>query len=156
MGKINKCILTDNLLNCLSRQWTVNSSLGFERWSLFVSAFDIKRIENHCGCRLDENQHPPLGGSERDDEVLTVPAGIRWLSHFKHMATELWGLVVLLQLGQSHGRLFPAQVPLQRALKQQLSQQLLILGVQVGAQAVDLGDVAGQVLVNFFGQVAHL
>lgn len=87
---------------------------------------------------------------------LFLPAGVGGLSHFKDVSAELRGLVALLQLGQACGGVLPTEVPLQRGLQQQLGQQLLALGVQVGALAVDTRHVAGQVPVHFSGQVAHL
>ncbi len=122
------------------------NSLGIEIWYRTTRRFSILDGINAIRSvpKKYRTQYPALVLTLYLQEYVGSPT-------LKHMATELWGLVVLFQLGQSHGRLFPAQVPLQRALKQQLSQQVLILRVQVGAQAVDLGDVTGQVLVHLFG-----
>ncbi len=112
---------------------------------------DIKWIENHCECSLDENQHPSLGGSEEMKYWHYTCRSTLGSPTFKHMATELWGLVVLFQLGQSHGRSSPHRYHSSGLWSSSCASRSSILRVQVGAQAVDFGDVAGQVLVHLFG-----
>lgn len=84
------------------------------------------------------------------------PAGVGRLPHFEDVATQLGGLAAVLQPGHGQGRFLAEQVPFQGNQEQKGDQQVLAAGVEVGPQAVDLGNVASKVLVDLFMEVGSL